>query len=130
MSPQGTAEHDTQLGDAVCVYSKILRHSRHRYLAPLCGFPWHRFLIHNESANDAHHDGHRVRIVLEALVELDELLVHKGVHGDLPFKLRLLLGCGQLPHEQQICAVQEIPLLCQLFNTVPVGNPITSCQLA
>ena len=45
--------------------------------------------------NPAHHDCHGVGVVLEALVELDELLVHQGVGLQLNLELALLdLGGG------------------------------------
>lgn len=78
-----------------------------------------------EGAHDADHDGHGVRIVLEALEELDELLVDQRVHCQIPVKGRLLLRRGQLAHEQQVGAVQEVALLCQVLNVIAAGQVYT-----
>jgi len=47
----------------------------------------------NKNSAAAHHDGHGVGVMLEALVELDELLVHQRVVLDVGLKLALLDLC-------------------------------------
>lgn len=78
-----------------------------------------------EGTHDANHDGHGVRVVLEALKKLNELLMDQRVHCQLPVKGRLLLRRGQLAHEQQVGAVQEIALLCQVLNVITAGKSYT-----
>ena len=78
-----------------------------------------------EGAHDADHDGHGVGIVLEALEELDELLMDERVHRQLAVKGPLLFRRGQLAHEQQVGAVQEIALLCQVLDVIAAGKSYT-----
>ena len=59
--------------------------------------------------------------MLEAPEELYELLMHQGVHSQLVIKVRLLLRCGKLSHEQEVSAVQKVALLSQVFDVIPVA---------
>jgi hypothetical protein len=72
-----------------------------------------------QGSDDSHHDGHRVGVMSEALVELNELLVHKGVSGDLCRKLLLLDLRRQLTVQQQVAGVHEPSILSKLLNGVP-----------
>lgn len=58
-------------------------------------------------------------IMLESPVEVDELLMHEGVHCDLPIKGCLLLYRWQVTIQQQVGAVQEVSLLSQVLYVIP-----------
>ena len=48
----------------------------------------------------------------EALVELDELLMHHGVLGEVPDELLLLSCCRELAMQESIATVCKVALLC------------------
>ena len=69
-------------------------------------------------ADDAEEDGHRVRVVLEPLHQLLDVLVKHGVERDLAGPGLLLLRGRQLAEEDQIRRLEEVALLRELFNRV------------
>ncbi len=74
-----------------------------------------------QGSDHTDHDGHGVRVMFEAFEELNELLMHQGVHGQVSVKGPLFLSCGQVTHQQEVCAVQKVTLLCQLFYVIPAA---------
>jgi hypothetical protein len=64
-----------------------------------------------QGANDANHDSHRMRVPTEALIKLDQLLMHHRVLLDGGFKIRLLLGVRQLTVLEQVSHFKEVALV-------------------
>lgn len=94
-------------------------HAHARALTLLCVANVGRVVVkRGERTDHADHDGHRVRIVLEALVKLDQLLVHQRVALDLHLKAALLHARGQLAVHQEVAGVCPVSLFGELLDGV------------
>ena len=71
-----------------------------------------------ERTHDGHHDGHRVRVVLEPVEEPDEVLVDHAVSPRLALKHSSLRPGGQRPAQQQVPAIHHVAVLRELLNGV------------
>ncbi len=78
-----------------------------------------------EGADNAAHDGHRVRIAAEAVEEILQLLVNHGVVLDGVVELGLLFCAGQFALEQQEAGLQEVGFLGQLIDRVAAVQEYT-----
>mmetsp|Transcript_13003 Transcript_13003/g.23134 ORF Transcript_13003/g.23134 Transcript_13003/m.23134 type:complete len:238 (+) Transcript_13003:463-1176(+) len=72
-----------------------------------------------QRADDAHHDGHRVRVASEAGVKLDQRLVHHPTRARFGLKLRTLRPRRKLAVKQQQTAVDHIALRRELLDGIP-----------
>ena len=76
-----------------------------------------------QRGHSAHEHAHRVRVVMEAVDELLDVLVDDGVVRDLEYPRVELRGRGELPVEQQIGGLEERALLRELLDRVaPVAE--------
>jgi hypothetical protein len=72
-----------------------------------------------QRAGRAEEDPHRVRVVLEAVDELLDVLVDDGVRRDVTLPLRPGVRTGEFAEEQQVRHLEEGAVLGELLDGIP-----------